>query len=80
MTELWHCRLGHLNQNYIDQLAKKNLATGINYKNNSCVINKCEPCILGKMQRLSILKKSKTKSTEALQLVHTDLCGTISWW
>ena len=74
--DLWHYRLGHLNMSYIDQLVKKELATGIEHKNNTHV-DKCEPCMLGKMSRLPLPKKSITKSKERLELLHTDLCGPI---
>ena len=73
-SELWHCRLGHLNKNYVNQLLKKDLAIGIDDKNNDSAPDKCEPCLLGKMSRFPLPKKSNTKSTERLQLLHTDLC------
>jgi len=74
-SDLWHCRLGHLNKDYVGKLAKSNIATGIDAKDICNSDNKCEPCILGKMQRATLPKKSTTVSSEVLQLVHSDLCG-----
>ena len=79
-ADLWHRRMGHLNKNYMNQLVNKSLATGIgiSLKNvDSSQHDKCEPCILGKMRRSPVPKKSETKSTEKLQLLHTDLCGPV---
>lgn len=35
----------------------------------------CEPCIEGKLARYPIPKVAERKSTQPLDLVHTDLCG-----
>ena len=44
---LWHCRLGHLNYNYVDCLVKKELVHGMMYSNDN-FDNQCEACALGK--------------------------------
>ena len=75
--ELWHQRLGHLNKNYMDQLSKGNLATGIKYKVGDGTAE-CEPCILGKMHKASFPKQSTTKTSRVLELVHSDVCGPIA--
>ena len=57
------------------QLFKKKLATGIDLSKSCPSVDKCEPCIFGKMQRSSLPKKSKSRSAKSLELLHTDLCG-----
>ena len=73
--ELWHYRLGHLNQGYVDKLAKGNLASGM-ICNNDNKNFKCESCILGKMSRASF-PESRTRSTSILEIIHSDVCGPI---
>ena len=41
-AELWHQRLDHLNNNSVDQLAKKEMATGMNCTTSRHAENKCE--------------------------------------
>ena len=73
--DLWHQRLCHLNHNSIERLAKGEIATGMNCVLDKEVSGNCEPCVLGKMHRLPFPKESTTKSTQLLELVHSDLCG-----
>ena len=76
-AELWHQRLGHLNYDSVDRLAKGEIATGMRSKQVTPeeTVKVCEPCALGKMHRESFPKQSNTKSTKVLELIHTDLCG-----
>ena len=50
-AEVWHQRLGHLNNNSVDQLAKKEMVTGMNCTTSRHAENKCEGCVLGKSHR-----------------------------
>ena len=68
----WHCRLGHVN--YLNTIVKQNLVTGMSV-DKVVMDEKCESCILGKMKRLSFPKKSNTRSSKPLELIHTDICG-----
>jgi hypothetical protein len=61
--EVWHCRLGHLNYDYINQLTKKGMVHGMDYNDTSQYKKQCEACILGKMQRKSFPKQSKHRAT-----------------
>lgn len=72
--KIWHQRYGHLNKNYIDDLKKENLVSGMKIRSGESV-EKCEPCILGKMKRKSFPKSSETKTSCVLELVHSDVCG-----
>lgn len=70
--EMWHRRLGHLNSRSM-ALMNKGMVTGIKY--NSDIFNPCVACIEGKQTRAPFPKKSYTRATQLLGLVHTDLCG-----
>jgi len=71
---VWHNRMGHRDPQAIKNLEKQDRASGINIK--SCQYSKvCECCIETKMIRKSFPKKSDSKTTEVLDLVHTDVCG-----
>ena len=75
-VEFWHLRLGHLNQNYVEQLAKKDLIVGMKYKNVSGNFKmNCEACTLGKMHRSSFPKQSQHRATQLLEIIHSDICG-----
>ena len=74
-AELWHYRFGHLNKSYLHQLAKDEMVTGMSFRNDD--FDKCEPCILGKMKRSSIPKKSFSRSSKPLELIHSDVCGPL---
>jgi transposase InsO family protein len=66
----WHRRLAHRDINVI----KKMLAEDFKVKKCKCD-DICEVCLLGKMTRKPYPKESKTKSTEVLDLVLTDVVG-----
>ncbi|KAG7311034.1 hypothetical protein JYU34_003892, partial [Plutella xylostella] len=70
--ELWHKRLGHLNARSM-KLMKNGLVTGMDYPNTT--FNPCVACIEGKQTRLPFPKKSYSRSSVKLGLVHTDVCG-----
>ena len=70
--EQWHCRFGHLNHTYIDQLIKDKLVEGMNCSTG------CEACAQGKMHRIPFLKKSENKTCQPLELIHSDLCGSMN--
>ena len=72
--ELWHCRLGHLNNKYVDDLKKNNLVNGISIAGESSDSD-CEACILGKMQRVSCPKESMNRASNCFEIIHTDVCG-----
>ena len=57
----------------MQRIAKEKLVTQFNY-NISNPIGFCETCIGGK-HHPSLFANSTTKTTEALELVHSDMCG-----
>uniref|UniRef100_A0A0A9XVJ9 Retrovirus-related Pol polyprotein from transposon TNT 1-94 n=1 Tax=Lygus hesperus TaxID=30085 RepID=A0A0A9XVJ9_LYGHE len=68
-TDLWHHRLGHLNQKGIEYL--KDNASGITGDTKMSKI--CEICIRGKHAR-SPFRNSTKRADEILGLIHSDLC------
>ncbi len=71
-VELWHQRLAHVNLNQLFQLEKNAEGLNLPCKRKPGI---CEACIQGKMHRTPHKPLKEVKSTEKLQLVHTDVCG-----
>lgn len=70
----WHRRLGHRDVAVLDRMKKEDLVSGV--KIVDCGgRGKCEECLEGKSARLPFPQVSVKKTTQPLQLVHTDLCG-----
>ena len=77
LLEQWHCRFGHLNYSYIDRLIKGKLVEGMSCSSGE-VNRECEACAQGKMHRIPFPKKGEKETHQALQLVHSDLCGPMN--
>jgi len=75
---LWHKRFGHLNHHGLRSLAEKEMVKGLPKLTHGDKDVTCEICLKGKQIRESIPKESMWKSTQVLQLVHTDICGPIN--
>lgn len=74
-AELWHRRFAHLGAATLDKTAR--VVTGIHIDAAGIARLReavCPPCIEGKMTRAPF-PASTSKTTEPLQLVHTDVCG-----
>lgn len=71
-VHVWHRRLGHRDCDAVMKL--KDLAQGVHVKGCSCK-ELCEACIQGKMHRKQFPKMSESKTSEVMDLVHTDICG-----
>lgn len=67
----WHRKLAHVNYQYLLRM-KKDPQYGIEFDDDDHEIAKCEVCAKGKQCRTPF-SKSETKSTEPLQLIHSDL-------
>ncbi|KMQ87943.1 retrovirus-related pol polyprotein from transposon tnt 1-94 [Lasius niger] len=68
----WHRRFGYLNARDLQAAIRKGRVEGIEPGN--FISNNCDICPEGKMARSPFPIKSE-RSTEILDLVHTDLCG-----
>ena len=73
-ADLWHQRLGHINEDHLKRIAKKKLVKGMDYPID-VEMNFCEGCIEGKMHRKTHRSVGEFRSTKIMQLVHSDVCG-----
>nr|GFA03854.1 hypothetical protein [Tanacetum cinerariifolium] len=71
---LWHCRLSHLNFNYINLISKKDIVIGLP-KLKYVKDQLCSSCELSKAKRSSFKSKAVPSSKGRLNLLHMDLCG-----
>ena len=72
---LWHRCFGHLNEQSVQKLVKKDMVNKLDY-DASCEIGICEACI-GEKQCKNSFMSSKTKTSVPLELVQSDVCGKI---
>lgn len=69
----WHHYLRHINTRYLSTMASSKLVIGLPpIKSNSTL---CEGCVFGKQTKSPYPHAPVTRATQALPLVHTDLCG-----
>ncbi|GJT01405.1 putative RNA-directed DNA polymerase [Tanacetum coccineum] len=68
-SKLWHQLLGHSSRDIMTRLVKDDVLPNLNFLD----FEKCVECIKGKMTKRN--KKGATRSTELLELIHTDICG-----
>ena len=69
-TELWHKRLGHVNERGLVELSKENLLCGDKVKK----LDFCKPCVYGKSCRVKF-NKGKQRTYRSLDYIHADLWG-----
>jgi len=65
-TYLWHCCLGHINENLISKLLKDRILDSLDFESNDT----CRSCLLGKMRKTSFTGTSE-RSSDLLGLIHT---------
>ena len=70
---MWHCRLGHINENRIKRLKE----TGLLGQFEMDSLDTCDSCLLGKMTKAPFKKKGE-RANDLLGLVHSDVCGPLS--
>ena len=66
---LWHRRLAHISKARLQRLVKDNLFPSLDFSD----FDTCIECVKGKITKTR--NKISTRSTEPLQLIHTDICG-----
>ncbi|CAL2271954.1 unnamed protein product [Prunus armeniaca] len=71
--QIWHKRLGHLNDRSIKLLEDQEIVHGLPHLEKTYVV--CEGCILGKQHRDSFPSESTWRAKFPLELVHIDICG-----
>ncbi|CAA7053517.1 unnamed protein product [Microthlaspi erraticum] len=67
---LWHQRLCHISKERMMRLVKNEILPQLDFSD----LNVCIDCIKGK-QTKHVVKKPATRSTQLLELIHTDICG-----
>ena len=76
-TETWHRRLAHIQLATILAMAKSDAVKGLEIKNSNKSPKSCAGCLTGKAHRISIPKQSSSRSSQLLELVHSDVNGPI---
>lgn len=69
----WHRRLGHINYSDLCKM-RDGIVDGVKFADGETSLRNCEACQKGKQSRQPF-KSSGTKSSDILELVHSDLCG-----
>ena len=72
---LWHRRYGHVGETNLRKLTKHKMVEKFDYDAQK-QIGFCESCIGGKIHR-NPFEQSRRRTTEPLELVHSDVCGKI---
>ena len=75
---LWHCRYGHLGYDNLKLLHEKSMVDGLNLNSKDQVDRNCQGCAMGKQHRQPFPKKSQSRSSQPLELIHSDVCGPMS--
>ena len=73
---IWHCRLGHLGAQGLQELARSKMVQGIDFDEKQ-EFGFCECCVQGKSHRLPFQLSTTRRSNYPLELVHSDVCGKI---
>ena len=77
LNNLWHQRYGHLNMQYLAQLARDNLVHGLpNIQTQNHRV--CGACQAGKQHRTPFKNGESWRASRVLQLVHVDVCGLMN--
>ena len=66
---LWHKRLRHISKERMERLVKNEILLSLYFTD----LNVCVDCIKGKQTKHT--KKGATRSTQLLEIIHTDICG-----
>ena len=72
-TYLWHCRLGHINENRISKLHKDGLLDSFDFESYET----SRSCLLGKMTKAPFTGQGE-RASDLLGLIHTDVCGPLN--
>lgn len=70
----WHRRLGHRDPDVLRRIAAEDLVSGFTLHDCGARIV-CECCLKGKFSRKPFPPVTTRKTSQPLELIHTDLCG-----
>ncbi|KAK9018106.1 hypothetical protein V6N11_001090 [Hibiscus sabdariffa] len=71
--ELWHKRLSHMSEKWLNCLAKKNQLSGL----KNATLKNCAHDLARKQRRVSFRSHPPHRKSESLELIHLDVCGLI---
>lgn len=74
---LWHRHYGHLGAHSLKKLGHGKLVEAFNYDTSS-KLSFCESCESGKHHRCQFPANCSERSSQALRLVHSDVCGKMN--
>ena len=69
--------MAHVSHSTIQSMVQKKVVTGVEIEGTDNSATPCDGCVIGKGHREPIPKSVKFKSTKLLQLVHSDLNGSL---
>lgn len=72
--DIWHERLGHVNERDLKVMLKSGLVHGMKF-NDSEKLSECEVCAREKLTSKPFPTGDKERTRELLEIVHTDICG-----
>ncbi|CAI7792007.1 unnamed protein product [Closterium sp. NIES-54] len=75
-ADLLHLRMGHVGRQQLVECVKKGELKGVEIKEGGGQPSKCPDCMTGKLPRISF-PTSTTRASAPLELVHTDVCGSM---
>ncbi|CAB3248333.1 unnamed protein product [Arctia plantaginis] len=75
--DIWHQRLGHLSESDLKAMAKSSLVHGLTFKSDE-KLSECKICISEKQTCTPFPKKSEDRTSELLEIVHSDVCGPMN--
>lgn len=70
----WHRRMGHRDMDIVSVIEKNDMVSGFEIKDCGARIV-CECCLKGKLARRPFPQITERKSSQPLDLIHTDVCG-----
>ena len=70
---LWHCKLGHIEEERIYKLHKGGYLDPFDYESFAT----CESCLAGKMTN-SPFSRTGERATKLLKLIHINICDPMS--
>lgn len=73
----WHERLAHVDQAGIKRMIDHGVVKGAAINSNEKPSTNCNGCIMGKSHRTPIPKKSDSRASAVLDLVHSDVVGPL---
>lgn len=74
MIDIWHERLGHVNERDLKSMAKHGLVDGLKIS-DSDKLSECEVCAREKQACKPFPTGNQERTKDLLEIVHTDVCG-----